>query len=150
MYGTAFSENDLKADRIVTAMPGQYVSSRVMPFSFSDPAKIEAAVLAEIEDIVPFSLDDMIIDHQILGTLENKTTALVVMTKKDFLSSFLDLLERVDIDPKLVDVDSLTLYNLYPYLSIDDDKCYGIVDLGHEKNIYMFSEKRCFENVSLY
>ena len=27
-----FQENNLQADRIVTAMPGQYISSRILPF----------------------------------------------------------------------------------------------------------------------
>jgi Tfp pilus assembly PilM family ATPase len=31
-----FRENNLRADRIITAMPGQYISSRVMAFNFSD------------------------------------------------------------------------------------------------------------------
>ena len=128
-----FQENQLKADRIVTAMPGQYISSRILPFNFSDPHKIEAAVFAEIEDAVPFNLDDMIIDHQILGQMSRKTVALVVMTKKSFLASFLEHLHRINIDPKVVDVDSLAFYNLCPYLEMDPGKCYGLVDVGHEK-----------------
>ena len=128
-----FQENELKADRIVTAMPGQYISSRILPFNFSDPHKIEAAVFAEIEDAVPFNLDEMIVDHQILGQMSQKTVALVVMTKKAFLASFLEHLHRIDIDPKVVDVDSLAFYNLCPYLEMETGKCYGLVDVGHEK-----------------
>ncbi|MFK7823047.1 MAG: pilus assembly protein PilM [Oligoflexales bacterium] len=128
-----FQENELKADRIVTAMPGQYISSRILPFNFSDPHKIEAAVFAEIEDAVPFNLDEMIVDHQILGQMSQKTVALVVMTKKAFLASFLEHLHRIDIDPKVVDVDSLAFYNLCPYLEMEVGKCYGLVDVGHEK-----------------
>ena len=35
-----FRENNLEADRIVTAMPGQFISSRIIPFNFSDPRKL--------------------------------------------------------------------------------------------------------------
>lgn len=128
-----FVENKIVADRIITAMPGQYISSRILPFNFSDPHKVEAAVYAEIEDAVPFNLDDMIIDHQILGQMDAKTIALVVMTRKNFLASFLEHLQRIDIDPKLVDVDSLAFYNLCPYLEMEQGKVYGLVDVGHEK-----------------
>ena len=83
-----FRENDLKADRILTAMPGQFGSSRVLPFHFSDPRKIEASVMVELEDQVHFNMDDMIIDHQILGTAYGKTMALAVMTRKTFLKEF--------------------------------------------------------------
>src|SRR5262245_268133 len=85
-----FQENNLKADRILTAMPGQYISSRIMTFSFSDPRKVQAGVMAELEDAVPFNMDDMIIDHQMLGSVNNQTVALAVMTRKNFLSSFLE------------------------------------------------------------
>ena len=128
-----FAENNIEADRIITAMPGQYISSRVLPFNFSDPHKVEAAVFAEIEDAVPFHLDEMIIDHQILGQMDARTIALVVMTRKNFLASFLEHLQRIDIDPKLVDVDSLAFYNLCPYVEMEEGKVYGLVDVGHEK-----------------
>ena len=128
-----FRENNLKADRILTAMPGQFISSRVLPFNFSDPRKIEASVMVELEDQVPFNMDDMIIDHQILGTTYGKTMALAVMTRKTFLKNFLDLLSRINIDPKLIDVDSLAFYNISSEVTENDDLNYALVDIGNEK-----------------
>lgn len=128
-----FVENDLQADRIVTAMPGQFISSRILPFNFSDPRKIEQAAYAVVEEAVPFNMDDMILDHQILGQQSNKTLTLAVMTRKAFLKNFLDLLQRISIDPKLVDVDSLAFYNLSSYMGVDQDECFAMVDVGHEK-----------------
>ncbi|MDD9952607.1 MAG: pilus assembly protein PilM, partial [Zetaproteobacteria bacterium] len=147
-----FVENNIQADRIVTAMPGQYISSRILSFQFSDPRKIEAAVFAEIEDAVPFNLDDMIIDHQILGQIGSQTFVLVAMTRKNYLGSFLEHLHRINIDPKLVDVDSLAFYNLAPYLDMDEDKSYGIVDVGHEKTSVCFIRNgvlRLFRSINL-
>jgi type IV pilus assembly protein PilM len=128
-----FRENQLTADRILTAMPGQFISSRVLPFAFSDPSKIEKAVFVEIEEAVPFNMDDMILDHQILGSSMGKTFALAVMTRKIFLKNFLDLLQRIQIDPKLVDVDSLAFYNLSSYMNVEPGECFAMVDCGHEK-----------------
>jgi type IV pilus assembly protein PilM len=128
-----FIENELLADRIVTAMPGQFISSRVVPFSFHDPVKIGRAIFSEIEDVVPFNLDDMILDHQILGSSYGKTFALAVLTRKAFLKNFLDLLHRIDIDPKIIDVDSLAFYNLSSYMAVEADECFAMIDIGHEK-----------------
>jgi type IV pilus assembly protein PilM len=129
-----FNDNNLQADRILTAMPGQYISSRIVPVALADPRKISMAVMAEIEDAVPFDLDDMIVDHQILGTgPDGRTIVMVAMTRKNFLKSFLDHLARVNIDPKLVDIDSLSFFNLAPYLRVDGDECVAMVDIGHEK-----------------
>jgi type IV pilus assembly protein PilM len=129
-----FKENNLQADRILTAMPGQYISSRIIPVSFTDPRKIAMSVLSDVEDAVPFNLDYMIVDQQVLGPgNDGRTNVMVVMTRKNFLRSFLDHLHRVNIDPKLVDVDSLSFYNLAPYLRLDAEECVAMVDIGHEK-----------------
>ena len=128
-----FSENEIVADRIIAAIPGQYISSRILEFHFSDPKKIETAIYSEIEDLVPFNLDHMIIDHQILGEVDGKTTALVVMTKKVFLHSFLEHLRRLKIDPKLIDIDSLSFYNLSNYVHTEGEGTTAIIDIGHEK-----------------
>ncbi|NDE14385.1 hypothetical protein EBZ80_05580 [bacterium] len=128
-----FRENALDADRIITAMPGQYISSRILSFNFSDPRKIQSGIFSEVEDVVPFDLDDMIIDHQILGSADSKTLALVVLTKKVFLKTFLEHLQKINIDPKLVDVDSLSFYNLSPHLKLNPAEVVGLVDIGHEK-----------------
>jgi len=147
-----FRENSLKADRIITAMPGQYISSRVMSFPFSDARKVETAVMSEIEDVVPFNLEEMIVDHQILGSQGGKTAALVVMTRKNFLRSFLEHLQRINIDPKLVDIDSLAFYNLSSYVDSDPEKCFGLVDIGHEKTSVCIVQNgllRMFRSINL-
>lgn len=147
-----FNENNLKADRIITAMPGQYISSRIMSFAFSDPRKIEAAILSELEDAVPFNMDDMIIDHQVLGTMEGQTITLAVLTRKNFLRSFLEHLQRIEIDPKLVDVDSLAFYNLASYMPMPAGQCVGLVDVGHEKTsvcIVQDGVLRMFRSINL-
>lgn len=147
-----FQENNLKADRIITAMPGQYISSRIMSFGFSDPRKIEAAILSELEDAVPFNMDDMIIDHQTLGQMNGQTITLAVLTRKTFLRSFLEHLQRIDIDPKLVDVDSLAFYNLASYMPMPAGQCVGLVDVGHEKTsvcIVQDGVLRMFRSINL-
>ena len=76
----SFLKNDIKADKFY-CYTGQFISSRVLPFNFSDPRKIEASMV-ELEDQVPFNMDDMIIDHQILGTAYGRPWLLV--NKKTF------------------------------------------------------------------
>ncbi len=131
-----FKENKIEADQIVTAMPGQYISYRILPFQYSDPKKIEMTVEPTIEDLVPFDLSDMVISHQILGTQAgtNNTNVMAVMTKSTYISNFLTNLKKVGIDPKIIDVDSVSLYNLAENIEHPDDECYGILDLGHEKS----------------
>ena len=147
-----FIENNLEADRIITAMPGQFISSRILPFQFSDPRKVESSVFVELEEQVPFNFDDMIMDHQIIGNHKGNTLALAVMTRKAFLRNFLELLSRINIDPKLVDVDSLAFYNLCSYMNIDHSKTIAMVDVGHEKTSVCIVQNgilRLFRSINL-
>ena len=55
------------------------------------------------------------------------------------------------IDPKLIDVDSLSLYNLCNYLP-EANECYAIIDIGHEKTsicVVKDSMLRMFRTINL-
>ena len=78
--------------------------------------------------------------------------ALAVMTRKNFLASFLEYLSRIDIDPKLIDVDSLSFYNLAPHIPHSPDEVVGLVDIGHEKTSVCLVEgeiPRMFRTINL-
>ncbi len=129
-----FSQTEMEADRIVTALSGQFVTSRILEFEFSDPKKIAAAVSAEVEDFIPFDIDEMIVDEQMLGqTPYGANQVLAVMTRKSYMQKFLDQLQKVNLDPKVVDIDSLAFYNLSATMGIPDGKLAALVDIGHSK-----------------
>jgi type IV pilus assembly protein PilM len=129
-----FNQNDMEADRIVTALSGQFVTSRILDFEFSDPKKIAAAVSAEVEDFIPFDIDEMIVDEQMLGqTPYGANQVLAVMTRKTYMRNFLEQLEQVELDPKVVDIDSLSFYNLSSAMSIPPGRLAALVDIGHSK-----------------
>lgn len=128
-----FAENQLEADRIITAIPGQHISSRMLTLPFTESRKVDASIYFEVEDLVPFVLDDMVIAHQILATQDGQSQVLVVMIHKKLMKQFLDQLARVNIDPKIVDVDSLAFFNMAHHIQCEEGELYGLVDFGHEK-----------------
>lgn len=148
-----FNINKLDPDRIVTAFSGRFISSRILSFNFADIKKISIAALSLVEDSVPFCLDDVIVDYQILNKDEqSRTFVLVVMAKKIFLRGFLDVLQKVNIDPKIIDVDSLAFYNLSVYLPIDPQEGCAIIDIGHEKTsicITKGNELKMFRSIGI-
>ena len=150
-----FSENEIEADRIYTAMMGLMVSMRVMPLQNIKKRNVPMVVQSELESQAPFSLDDVVIDQQIVDIKDGVTSVLAVMCRKDHVEAFLGGLKDLEIDPKIIDVDYLSFMNLYPFLHFEDEmpiafsdedgnrkskievapkgKCRLILDIGHAK-----------------
>jgi len=99
---------DWAGARIVTSIPGHLFSQRTVSFPFADRRRVEKALPFEIEDTVPYSLDDVALDHVVLeknetGAEKNKETAVIgMMLPKMVLRQHLDLLLQAGVDPQIV------------------------------------------------
>jgi general secretion pathway protein L len=92
--------------KVVSALPGRLFTQRVLSFPFNDRKKIEKALPFEIEDLVPFALDDVVLGQLVLpgepGQKAAETSVLCVMLAKDELRRHLELLAGAGIDPQAV------------------------------------------------
>ena len=102
--------------RIVSSIPGRHFSQRIVHFPFVDRKRIEKALPFEIEDSLPFPLDDVEIDHFILDkagkNADKKTEASVLgmLLPKTVLRRHLDLLASAGIDPQVIVPSYIGLY----------------------------------------
>ncbi|MBF0568801.1 MAG: type IV pilus assembly protein PilM [Nitrospirae bacterium] len=69
----------------------------------------------EAEQYVPFGIDDVNLDYQILGPAEEpgQIDVILVAVKKDVLSSYISAVKDAGLTPVIVDVDAFTLENMY-------------------------------------
>ncbi len=99
---------DWTGARIISSIPGHQFSQRSVTLPFSDRKRIEKALPFELEDTVPFSLDDMEFDHLVLdppvaGPEKKKTTEVLgFMVPRTVLQQHLDLLASAGVDPQVV------------------------------------------------
>jgi len=100
---TLASEMDLSGQTCRVAIPDGLVSFRNVKMPFGDVKKIRKALPFEVEGLVPYSVDELLIDFVTAGdrTAEGILTASV--RKKD-LSHCLDLLRSNGIDPEVLGV----------------------------------------------
>lgn len=102
--------------RIVSSIPGRHFSQRIVHFPFVDRKRIEKALPFEIEDSLPFPLDDVEIDHFILDKAEKdadkktETSVLGMLLSKTVLRRHLDLLASAGIDPQVIVPSYIGLY----------------------------------------
>jgi type II secretion system protein L len=92
--------------RIVSSIPGHLFSQRVLTLPFADRKRIEKALPFEMEDIVPFSLEDFVVDHLLMrdGAAKKETEhpVLGMLLPKAALKSHLELLGSAGLDPQVI------------------------------------------------
>jgi general secretion pathway protein L len=93
---------------IISSIPGHQFSQRTVTLPFSDRKRVEKALPFELEDTVPFSLEDMEFDHLVLdrpgaGPDKKKATEVLgFMVPRTVLQQHLDLLASAGVDPQVV------------------------------------------------
>jgi general secretion pathway protein L len=96
--------------KIVSSIPGNFFSQRLVAFPFADRKRVEKALPFEIEDSLPFSMDDIVIDHLVLDAgqsakgdrVSKEAAVLALMLPKTVLKHHLDLLALSGIDPHTI------------------------------------------------
>ena len=96
---------------VVTHQPATQVSLRTVTLPFTDSKLITEALPSTVEELVPFDLDDLQIQHQILN-MDNESEILVLIAREDIIENHLDKLEGLGINPQhiLIDGDILGYY----------------------------------------
>lgn len=96
-------QNDLKSDFYLASIPGTQISCRNLQMPFKDPKKIRQTLPFEIETMVPFPIDDVMIDFGIIDR-SDQSEILAVSIKKKFVSEYLAQLQSCEIDPDILDI----------------------------------------------
>ncbi|QQR80931.1 MAG: pilus assembly protein PilM [Deltaproteobacteria bacterium] len=134
-----FEEYNLKPDHIYTALPGQLTSNRVIDLPFSDFKKVDQTIEFEMENYIPLTLEEMLIDYIILNSTKTESRVLVsYSTKSDFVQ-FLNFMNTANVDPRFVGSETVELGNVMKLGVLQPEGAYALIDIGHEKtNIVIF------------
>lgn len=100
---TLSEQIDLKSDTCFTSIPGGVVSYRNLRMPFQEPKKIRQTLPFEIETVVPFPLEDLVIDFNIIDRAD-KSEILAASVKKGYLSEYLSQLQSNGITPDVLDI----------------------------------------------
>ena len=98
-------------DTILSALPGDRVTWRTFFLPFRDAKKLSQTIPFELESSVPFGLDEVVVDYQILHRDRAGTLVLAALVQKEDLEHHLELLRQSGADPKIVDIGPLAALN---------------------------------------
>src|SRR5690349_14936 len=125
----------IKAKKIVTAVGGRDVIIKKIPMDRMKEGEARELIRWEAEQHVPFDMDNVELDFQILDP-ENEglqMSVLLVAAKRELVETKISLLKDIGIEPSVIDVDAFALHNAFEVNYPDAMKgVVGLVNIGHE------------------
>ncbi|MBI1823200.1 MAG: PilN domain-containing protein [Nitrospirae bacterium] len=100
-----------RADQIIVSYPGTLVSARLLSLPFVQQKKIEQVLPFEMEPLLPFELDRVILSYHLLSQENGSSRMMVAVTLKEQFSGFINKLHRYGIDPHQLEWDGMALFN---------------------------------------
>jgi len=93
---------------------------------------LEESIKFEAEQYIPFDIEDVNIDFQILGPGETENTmdVLIVAVKKDKVNEYVAVVHEAGLNPVIVDVDAFALENMYELNYEIKDGNVALVNVG--------------------
>jgi general secretion pathway protein L len=123
--------HQLPTDHVACALPSDRLSSRRLEFPFRDRKRLTPAVPFEVEGQIPFDLDDVIIDWEIVGGERNHAEVAATLAPRREVSALLAGLQEAKCDPRVVEAEGLVLGNLVHFFDLPGTRL--LVDVGHRK-----------------
>lgn len=110
---TIFNQLD-RADHVITTLPSVHVVFKKLQIPFVEREKIEQIIAFEVEPLLPFPLNQAVVDFIIIATAADGKSAevLVAAAQKEAILAHKALFERAGIKSTEISVDILSLYAL--------------------------------------
>lgn len=137
-----FSEKNFGSKQINVCAPGFHVFSKFVKLPPVDTAKVGQIIEYEARQNVPFPLEEVVWDYQILGTTATgELEVLLVAIKTEVVEGLFRVAEGAGLHLKLVDVSPAALCNAFRYNYGDLEGCTMLLDIGAKTSNLLFFEK---------
>ena len=115
-------------DQTVVIYPSEKTTSRFINLPFKDNKRISMTLPLEIEDQMPFDMEDILYEWQVVEYLDKGSRIFVTVTKKDDFEDFMTLMKACDVEPDVVTTGTDALFSLGHYLKLGKE----VVDIEQD------------------
>ena len=139
--GRLSDQMSLEYDTCIASIPANLLSYQNLRTPFKDPKKIEATLPFEIENKVPFPVDELLVDFSVIDRSE-ESEILAVSVKKTYISKYLAGLNAAGINPEILETGGVPVVTRL--LNQDDTPDNGLfLDLQEKRTtMILFLKKR--------
>src|SRR5262249_36911648 len=123
------------------ALPAQSVFARFVKLPPLVQEKLDKIVSFEAQQNVPFPLDEVVWDYQLVGGgLGEQIQVVLVAIKVDLLDQIDPAVEQTGLQTSIVDIAPMALYNAFRYSYPDMGDCSLLLDIGARTTNVLFIE----------
>jgi type IV pilus assembly protein PilM len=123
------------------AISGQSVFTRFVKLPAVDEEKIERIITFEAQQNVPFPIDEVVWDYQLVGGgAQEQIEVVLVAVKADLLEGINGAVTAAELRPEIVGVATMALYNAFRYNYDELGGCSLLVDMGARTTNLLFIE----------
>src|SRR6058998_662984 len=123
------------------AVPAQSVFARFVKLPALDAEKIDKIISFEAQQNVPFPIDEVVWDYQLVGGgMGEQIQVVIVAIKRDLLGEINNAVEETGLRAQVVGVAPMGLYNAFCYNYTDLNGCSLLVDIGARTTNVLFIE----------
>ena len=139
-----FKNLKIRNQNVAVALSGYPVMAKRITLPHSEREKIEATIHDQAEQYIPFDINDVNLDFDILeneetlsegedAAEEKSLDVMLVAAKKDVIDAYINLLTAADLNPGVLDVDVFALQNTAELSITGEKEGYAIVNVGAEE-----------------
>ena len=142
-----FRNLKIKNRNVTTSISGYSVIVKKIAIGKRGDSELETTIQDEAEQYIPFDINDVNLDYEILSDREGGTSAegeeeddsaglmdvMLVAAKKDIVEDYVSLLHLTGLNPAVLDVDAFALQHAFEISAEDISGCYAIVNVGAEE-----------------
>lgn len=138
----ALRERGIHARRVVFGVSGQSVFTRFVKLPPVDESKVVQIIQYEAQQNVPFPIDEVVWDYQVLGsTAQGEVEVVLLAIKCELLEELNAAVETAGLHTDIVDVSPMALYNAFRYNYGELPGCTMLVDIGARTTNLLFAEQ---------
>jgi type IV pilus assembly protein PilM len=132
---------ELRGGKVNYAVAGQTVFTRFVKLPAVEEEKIERIITFEAQQNVPFPIEEVVWDYQLVGGgADEQVQVVLVAIKADLLDEINRAVEETGLRTAIVDVAPMALYNAFRYNYGDLTGCSLLIDIGARTTNVLFVE----------
>lgn len=127
-----FSGGSKEGKNVIVSLPSHRMMVHRVALPFRERKKNQQVIKFEVEGLLPFPVDQVIVDFYQSKETANGNQAMAFAARKEDLQEHLSLMEEAGLDPEGLVPEAMALFWLLPNLG-NEVSSGALLDVGHEK-----------------